>query len=431
MSEKLKILQHLEEDYTEPIRDPIWKHIYLSPAFLKISALREFQELNKIKQLGPAYLVYPGATHTRLSHSLGTFHLAKRIILELVKKSEHNSFTLEGVKAFLCAALLHDLGHFPYAHSLKELSVENHECLTAKIIMGTGFKKVIKNTLQVEPVYVAAIVDESLNHKDRGLAIFRSLLSGVLDPDKLDYLNRDAYYCGVPYGIQDVDFVLHEIIAHHKQGLALTRKGITAVLSILFSKYLMYKTVYWHKTVRIATAMIKKALLLGLKQGVIKQQDLYSLTDEKFYNMFSNHSFAPFRLINAVWNRSLYKQVASIPFNPHNALHRKLENIEKRQEFESLIIKELKGITGRNIDIAALLIDIPERNSFELDLFIHDPDTGKFSLFKNTDSIFNDKVISGFTQSLRNLSLVSCRDADIMKALEKIGPRHLLEAGLS
>jgi len=129
------IIQHLEEDYPHPIRDPIWKHIYLSDALLKITSLKIFQELNGIKQLGPAYLVYPGATHTRLSHSLGTFHVAKQIIHSVIKrKNQSGTIALEEVKAFLCAALLHDLGHYPFAHALKNLDVENHEALTARLI---------------------------------------------------------------------------------------------------------------------------------------------------------------------------------------------------------------------------------------------------------------------------------------------------------
>jgi HD superfamily phosphohydrolase len=123
MGEKERILDHLENDYTEPIRDPVWKHIYVSRPLLRILALEQFQKLDRIRQLGPAYLVYPGATHTRRSHSLGVFHIARRMITTLVRKNRVVDITLEGVKSFLCAALLHDIGHYPFAHSLKDLEV--------------------------------------------------------------------------------------------------------------------------------------------------------------------------------------------------------------------------------------------------------------------------------------------------------------------
>ena len=120
----------------------------------------------------------------------------------------------------------------------------------------------------------------------------------------------------------------------------------------------------------------------------------------------------------------------SVPFSQDSAFHKSLVNLEKRQEFENSIVQELKSITKRTIDQSAVLIDIPESISFEIDLFIYDQDTGKSSLFKNTDSIFSDKVISGFSQSLRNISLVCNREPEILAGLKKLNPRRLLEEGL-
>ncbi|MBN1836116.1 MAG: HD domain-containing protein, partial [Spirochaetales bacterium] len=263
-----RVLQYLVREFSEPIKDPVWKNIAVSRPLLDLIELPVFQKLNGIKQLGPTYLVYPGATHTRLNHSLGVLHLARRMILHLLMNErrswtgarEEPRITLGGVKAFLCAALLHDLGHYPYAHSLKELEVASHESLTAQRIREPEVAGPISDRVGTDPELVAAIVDPQLPYGgEEDVEFYRNLLSGVLDPDKLDYLNRDAYFCGVPHGVQDVDFVFAEI-RPHPRGLAVTEKGLTAVESILFSKYLMYRSVYWHKTVRIATAMIKKAV---------------------------------------------------------------------------------------------------------------------------------------------------------------------------
>jgi len=104
----------------------------------------------------------------------------------------------------------------------------------------------------------AAIVDTHLPiQEDRETAFYRRLLSGVLDPDKLDYLNRDARYCGVPYGNQDVDFTFSRPIPHQERGIDIDSRLIANVEAVLFSKYLMYRSVYWHHSVRSATAMIK------------------------------------------------------------------------------------------------------------------------------------------------------------------------------
>ena len=266
MANHKAILLHLHEEYTEPIRDPIWKNIGLSEPLKRILSHERVQKLARIKQLGPTYLVYPGATHTRLNHSLGVFHLAKRIVEALLSFSACRDLSLEGVKAFLCASLLHDLGHFPYAHSLKELALTEHETLTGDIVLSRDLSGIIKERLRVDPKTVAAIVD--LNRpcpEDGELPFFRNLLSGVLDPDKLDYLTRDAFFCGIPYGVQDIDFIINRIKPHPARGIALDPQGLPAIENILFSKYLMYKSVYWHKTVRVATAMIKKAIILGLR----------------------------------------------------------------------------------------------------------------------------------------------------------------------
>jgi len=422
------IIQHLEEDYPHPIRDPIWKHIYLSDALLKITSLKIFQELNGIKQLGPAYLVYPGATHTRLSHSLGTFHVAKQIIHSVIKrKNQSGTIALEEVKAFLCAALLHDLGHYPFAHALKNLDVENHEALTARLIFENPLSKIISAELGVDPRLVAAIIDTDLNYEGSAhIHFFRRLLSGVLDPDKLDYLNRDAYYCGIPYGVQDVDFFLSEIIPSPHQGIALRTKGLTAVEAILFSKYLMYKTVYWHKAVRIATAMIKKALVLGLREGVLKKEDLYGLTDYGFYAKIEGCNFKPFALISHVLLRKLYKRVYHIPFDATDPTHKKLEDLSVCRDYEAQLARRASEITGRTVEEDEIIIDIPEPISFEIDLPLYDEEHNEFIPFKQSKSVFSERIVTGFTDSLRFISLICKNDPELIASLKKMGLKEII-----
>ena len=280
-----EIIRHLSADYTVPVRDPLWKHIYLSPGLRNIMNHPEFQKLGRIRQLGPASLVYPGASHTRLCHSLGVFYLARRILKTILFSEtcpEH--LTLKGVKAFLCASLLHDIGHFPHAHSFMELPLIDHEILSGNIIRNSGIADIIRDEIGADPDFTAAIIDSSIPDEGKNeLIFFRNILSGVLDPDKLDYLNRDAYFCGVPYGMQDIDFVISQI-RPTSTGIGLTLKGVSAVENVLFSKYLMYKTVYWHSDVRISTALVKKAVYLGLSGNHIKAEELYGMDDHEFFH---------------------------------------------------------------------------------------------------------------------------------------------------
>src|SRR6056297_1492176 len=280
------IFRHLIHDYTEPIRDPLWQHIYLSPGIKRLVALDSFQKLGRIKQLGPAFHVYPGAVHTRLNHSLGVFHLSRKLLIALLEREEEVPLTKEGAMAFLSAALLHDLGHFPFAHSFKELPLKDHEQLTAEKIMEAPLATALKEWVGVDPFMVARIVDEKMPLGDRRedreeVPFYRKLLSGVLDPDKLDYLNRDAYFCGVPYGVQDAEYILNKLHPHADHGIALEADAVTAVENLLFSKYQMYKSVYWHPTVRTITAVMKKGIFHGMQAGVITAEQLYRLDDEE------------------------------------------------------------------------------------------------------------------------------------------------------
>lgn len=403
---KAQLLSHLYSDYTEPVRDPLWHHIYLSRQLESIVATPSVQKLSRIKQLGPSFQVYPGATHTRFNHSLGVFHLSKRIIAAILQFDSAIDLTLEGVKAFLCAALLHDLGHFPYAHSLKELPLREHEILTGELVLADPLRGIIHDSVGTDPEFVAAIVDRNRIYRQgsSNLDFYRNILSGVLDPDKLDYLNRDAYFCGVPYGVQDIDFVINKLRPHAHNGIAVEDSGVTAVEHILFSKYLMYRTVYWHKTVRAATAMIKKAVHLALREGAVRPEQLYHLDDIEFYTLFDKLSFPPAELIRRVFERRYHKIVFETPFDEGVDRHLRLLDLDRRLQKEEAIAAELSRQTGSHFSGESVIIDIPEFQSFEVDL----PILGKdgFHPFTDAESVFGKPVVSGFNRVLRKIRVI-------------------------
>ena len=396
MSDRDLIKRHLAYDFTEPIRDPLWSHIYLSPGLRRVVATPQFQKLGGIRQLGPTYMVYPGATHTRLSHSLGVFFLARKMIQALISCEAADDLSDLGVRSFLCAALLHDLGHFPYAHSLKELPLATHEQLTARIILNTPLAEVIERETGADPLMVAQIIDTAIDSGGSAeVGAYRKVLSGVLDPDKLDYLTRDAYFCGVPYGVQDVDFIISKLRFHREAGLVVDQQGLHAVENVLFSKYLMYRTIYWHKTVRIATAMIKKALHGEISSGAIQAEDLYGLDDSEFFARFGAPHHQGARLISGVGERKLYKLAAEIPFDETLGFHSSLLDLGVRAGIESEL--------GRELNLAAngVIIDVPEPISFEVDLLMESGDT--LVPFVEAGTVFTKDVVSGFSRSLRKV----------------------------
>lgn len=404
MTGQQEILRYLDEAFTEPVRDPLWGHIHLTPALLSLVDTGAFQQLSRIRQLGPTYLVYPGATHTRLNHSLGVLHLARRLLQQLLRHPETPRLSLQGVRSFLAAALLHDLGHFPYTHSFKSLPLREHEELTGLLVQSGEMAHKLRHNLEVAPETVAAIVDTSLPAgEDREIPFYRSLLSGSLDPDKLDYLNRDAFFCGVPYGIQDVDFALARLVPAGDGRIGVDQAGVAAVETVLFSKYLMYRAVYWHRTVRVATAMIKNAVYRALQEGVLVPEELYGLDDELLLSRLDEETFPPFELIRRVGRRDLLKPLAEIPFSEKIPGHRLVEDNRRRQELEAEIARDLRGRGHRSLQDHQVLLDLPDAISFEADLPVLSREVSNFS----EESVFSPSVVSRFTATLRKIRLVA------------------------
>ena len=362
---------YLDTSFYHPVRDPVWGSIMLSDGFKSLVSSPVLQKMNRIRQLGPTYLVYPGAVHTRFIHSLGVYHIGYRMIRRLLTFDSCPTVTVQDVNAFLAACLLHDLGHFPYTHSLKELPLKKHEALTGEYILAEPLASLIKSALEIDPAIPAAIVDTTMESTDATVLFFRNILSGVLDPDKLDYLTRDAFFCGVPYGTQDIEFVLSAIYPHPERGISILPSGIPSVENILFSKYLMYKTVYWHKTVRCATGMIKKAIIASLESGALTPDDLYGLDDESLIQEGRGEGAS--RLFDMVHDRILFKMTHEVVFDDTNPAHVALLDLKKRGEEESKLAERL------SCDSSSVIIDVPENITFETTLPVYD--NGKFRSF--------------------------------------------------
>ncbi|MDR1220813.1 MAG: HD domain-containing protein [Treponema sp.] len=401
---RTSIYEALNRAFTSPVRDSLWGHVYLTPELEAVVRSAPFMRLHRIFQLGPVYCVYPGATHTRAAHSLGVFHLARRLILALAEQGADEWLTPVGVRSFLAATLLHDAGHFPYAHSLKELPLEDHEALAGKIILSSPMKDLVAQS-GADPYFAAAIVDAGLNPEsgadsDHELVFYRKLLSGCLDPDKLDYLNRDARYAGVPYGAQDVDFIFSRLIPNRERGVDIDSRGIPGVESILFSKYLMYKAVYWHRSVRSATSMIKKALIAALEKRVIAKEELYDLDDQGLFALMSARSrmLPILSLGEKVKNGCLYETAAEIPFDEcEQAGSAGYVDIAKRSAYEERLAEALGKTSGVSIAADDVIIDAPEPISFETGLYV----TDERRSFSKSSALVNEETIRSFKEKLQ------------------------------
>jgi HD superfamily phosphohydrolase len=294
----------------EIIRDPLWNNIRVDDFAMRLVDTRVVQRLRYVRQLGLAYLVYPGATHSRFEHALGTYHLARRT-LALLSEREGGSFSAGDNAIVRAAALLHDVGHYPFSHALEEIGAPHHEELAQPLVTGGVVGALLAEALGVDaPTRVFDLIRGRSAHPLQGL------ISGSLDLDKIEYLKRDAYMCGVPYGEIDVDRLTHSLTlvsdpdtGHRTVGVV--EKGLAALESLLFAKYQMYRNVYWHHAVRSATAMYKRLVGDALATGVVRADTIVGFTDEGLLDHLART--APTPLLDALRTRALYKRAMERP----------------------------------------------------------------------------------------------------------------------
>jgi HD superfamily phosphohydrolase len=215
----------------------------------------EFQRLRRIRQLGMASLAYPGADHSRYSHSVGVMETARKMLEQLGR-----SFYISEEELTVClsAALLHDLGHGPFSHVFERVSGVDHEVLTRRVILDPQSE--VNQTLVRHDRSLPQRVAQILNHEPSQTCL-SDILSSQLDADRLDYLLRDNLMTGSQYGNYDLTWLLHALTKDEScNRLAVTMKGISAVEAYLQSRFHMYRNVYFHKVVRSAEGMLKLAL---------------------------------------------------------------------------------------------------------------------------------------------------------------------------
>ncbi|HUH12579.1 MAG TPA: HD domain-containing protein [Longimicrobiales bacterium] len=269
---------------TFAVRDPLWNTIRLDATARRIVNSPGFQRLRYIKQLGLAHLVYPGATHTRFDHALGVYHLMRRALEGLREQGDLDDVPPADPALIPLAGLLHDIGHYPFSHALEELAemgeVGHHEALVGRFLA----EPTVGGALAEVGEGAAARVEDLI--RGRSDSPLQGLVSGSLDLDKIEYLKRDARFCGVPYGEVDVDRLLHSLVLVRDPGsgrleLGVREKGVAALESLLFAKYQMFRNVYWHHAVRAATVLYKRIVSDALAAGLLSAEDLVGRADEE------------------------------------------------------------------------------------------------------------------------------------------------------
>ncbi len=276
------------------VRDPLWNTIRLDATATRIVDTAEFQRLRYIRQLGLAHLVYPGATHTRFDHALGVYHLTVTALRQLRERGGVPAHVWEGEELVPYAALLHDIGHYAFSHALEELEGDlpaDHEEVSRRFFSSPSLRDALAPLGPASP--------DTLHELIRGKSAIplRGLVSGSLDLDKMEYLRRDARFCGVPYGEVDVDRLLQGLVLvpDPESGayeVGVHEKAVAALESLLFAKYQMFRNVYWHHAVRAATALYKRIVEDAVEAGLLDPEELVGPTDEELLYEISRRAQA-------------------------------------------------------------------------------------------------------------------------------------------
>ncbi len=353
-----------------------------------------FSRLNYTNHLGFINCIYPTATHTRLEHSLGVFRNCCLYIQSLYNDSYNPLFkqllNIEDIKSALLASLLHDLGQYPLAHEIGEVAKEfDHERFTLLFLdnpakdkhgytlqdiiedkdWGWGVplnmvKEILKG--EKEPETLPVFPEKSLKTK-----ILSSIIDGPIDVDKLDYLLRDSQNCYLKYGeLIDVDRLIRNLTviinkdnnAQISLSVGTYEKGQSAAESLMFARYLLYQSLYWHHTARAVRTMLTKAIESALKNK--KKKGKYktflkeieeligvnnrpqNITTDDILDLISNRTDKNgVELIDMIRNRNYYKRVLTIhsyPSSDGKSLLTRFRNVFQKQDFQNILQEKIK-----------------------------------------------------------------------------------------
>jgi uncharacterized protein len=371
------LLPELCSAYRATIRIPEQLDVPVTPRVRALLDTAPMQRLKRVSQLGLVGQVYPGAQHSRFEHSLGVYRLARHVLLELFQNDSAgmDCVSEEDCKVFLLAALLHDVGHWPYCHPIEDMRLDwvpRHEAIARRMLCDGELATVIGQQWEVDPTCVADFLEgpaklaSESEAGGRGRRLLQSVLNGPVDIDKMDYLQRDSLHAGVPYGRNfDLARLISSLrVAEDGASLALSAKGKTAAEMMVFARYVMFSEVYWHHAVRSATAMLQRLVYHASGPGAAEQWLL--LSDAQFEAQVLADAHAE----TAVWplavglfgaSRQLYKRVGEYTVSEAPEVHAALSRRPYAEVTQCgrRLAEELSRRMRRPLTEHEVLIDAP------------------------------------------------------------------------
>lgn len=396
------------------IRVPDQRNVPFTTRVRRLVDTEEFQRLSEISQLGLVSLVYPGARHTRFEHALGVFHNSLCYVDQLVSDPrfrEHVS--IHGAEVLIASALLHDLGHWPFCHPIEDMGLPalvRHESFAERFLgPGSELAEVLVQDWNIQPAEVLDILAPQTDHPE--LKLLRSILSGPIDVDKMDYLDRDSLHCGVPYGRNfDRQRLIQSLMLNETgDGLAINAKGKTAAELMVFARYVMFSEVYWHHAVRSATSMFARAFY-----ELHDELDLETLFDNTDAEMIATlreiaHGTECEKLLEGLFGpkRVLYKRCEefSHDLSPENynlvASRPYREVVEISRQLAACLTAD-----GFNVEESEVLIDAPPpHREVEFAIDVYFPKQNQYRPLQQVSPVIHTLATSQFDNWVKRVRI--------------------------
>jgi len=385
------------------IRIAFQQDVPVTARVLRLIDSEAFQRLKQIPQLGFVRTVYPSATHTRFEHSLGVYHLA----LHYIRHFQVNDYFVREVsdhelETFILAALLHDIGHWPYCHPMEDMGlphIPHHEHFGELAISSPEVSGLIsKDWSATAGDVVTFLKGEATTNTQRFL--YR-LLSSPIDIDKLDYLQRDSLHAGVPYGRNfDRNRLINGLrYCSESNQLTISSKALTATEMMVFARYVMFSEVYWHRTVRSATSMLQRSLFKIQDQtAVIKR--LITSTEPEFQNVLraSDTTGIADSLFGS--KRKLYKSV----YETNASTDSELYSAAQTHDFENLVAASTRLANRLQLPAKAVIIDAaPQQLEVQFNLDVRDENTETTQKLADVSPVVNSLATDQFDHYVKRL----------------------------
>ena len=410
-----KIEKRVFPEKNKIIKGPICGIIKLNKAELFLADLPPMQRLRRISHLGLINLVYPGANHTRFEHSLGVAHIVEQALKQIRARLKRKiAITDNDVLTAKVAALLHDVGHFPFSHGsesliektgvLREasrLGVQPHEYVSKCIVECDYFSRVFEKINQKTKSKLEAkdianyIVGKT---KDPDKKFVAELINGTVDADKIDYLARDAHYTGVPHGRVDIDYLINTLTVRkmmNEYRLVGERKGLESIESLLTSRELMFPTVYAHHTVVISRAMLTRAIFYAFKENIENEGldyvlNLSKFDDQSLLSFLSSHGGYPAEIVLRLRYRRLFKRALTI--ERENFVNRVVipDFARKYVNLKESIFDENEIANCAGLDDGYVIIDVEELPPYKETRFPIEKFDGKIRLLEELPTMISD-----------------------------------------